>query len=73
MLDTSVIDQNIDATKLCFGKFHHVLNIADLAHICRVVRNFDFASFNCCFGGCDITKSIHDNIGAFFGECNRES
>jgi hypothetical protein len=68
VLNTGVVDQNIDTAKLLFGKLHHGFNFGWLAHVCTVIDHLGAQSGNFGLGACVVTKAIQNNVGPLFGQ-----
>ena len=58
MLNASVVDQNVDAAKLFFGKLHHGFNFGRLGHVGAVIGHFGAQSRHFCLGAGMVTKAV---------------
>ena len=68
MLDSGVIDQDINGTKGRFTVAHHCFNFIGFAHVGTVVAHLDAQGSDLCFGPLDVAKTIHHDICALRGK-----
>ena len=69
MLNTGVVDQNIDRAKGRLGMADHGLDLGGFAHVGTVVAHRNAECGNFCFGAFDVAKAIHHDVGALGGQC----